>query len=195
VRQRSTSQGYGSSDYEDRLAETYAAVADAEFLNHAQATGAMSSEEAAEIAAGNPMLEAQQQNSTQVDVRDDKTINKTLNEIISKGKPLDKGERPILSGVRVVAGDTYKLRKGDTLIDGYGGSQTAEELVRTMTTDLARLKRKISNLCFEALSNPCIPIRRASARVDLPLPRGPIMQVNPEGNCKLTSSGRVKSFV
>jgi RHS repeat-associated protein len=53
--------------YGERLEETYAAVADAEFLNHAQATGAMSSEEAAVIASGNPMLrEHAQQRGKQV---------------------------------------------------------------------------------------------------------------------------------
>lgn len=41
-----------------------------------------------------------------------------------------------------------------------------------------------SSLFFDAPEAPPIPNRKASTRVDLPLPRGPIMQVSPAGKDK-----------
>jgi len=52
------------ADYEGRLADTYAAIDEANYLNKAVASGTMTADEAKEIAAGNPMLEAQPQNSS-----------------------------------------------------------------------------------------------------------------------------------
>ncbi len=41
-----------------------------------------------------------------------------------------------------------------------------------------------SALVFEAPLRPPVPYRRASMRVDLPLPRGPMMHVRPGGSIK-----------
>src|SRR5438876_8786139 len=54
-----TAESY--AQYEQNLANTYAAINEANFLNEAQRSGMMTADEATDIAANNPMLEAQPQ--------------------------------------------------------------------------------------------------------------------------------------
>src|SRR5258708_4282976 len=55
-------------------------------------------------------------------------------------------------------------------------------------TDFTRLARYRSERDLEELSIPLIPNLSASASVDLPLPRGPMMHVSPTGRHSSTSS-------
>jgi RHS repeat-associated protein len=98
--------------------------------------GAMASEQASDglspwpNSVANQAIQSEQQTQSQqtlqpqvVDLRKDKIITAAVQEIQQAAKPLEPGETPMLSDVRVIVGETSKIQNG-SFINGYGDEAT-----------------------------------------------------------------------